>query len=51
MIPNLDIWRCANTLLKHYDADGLFMASSNADTMLDKGTRAVARFGSGTTDC
>jgi hypothetical protein len=37
MIPDIDIWRSANLLIKHYGADAPVQAAMRADAMLDKG--------------
>ena len=37
MIPDIDIWRSANVLVKHHGADAPIHAAMRADAMLDKG--------------
>ena len=37
MIPDLDIYRSANILVKHHGQDALIEAAMRADAMLDKG--------------
>ena len=37
MIPDLDIYRSANLLVKHHGKDALIHAAMRADAMLDKG--------------
>ncbi len=37
MIPDLDIWRSANVLVKQHGADAPIRAAMRADAMLDKG--------------
>ncbi len=37
MIPDLDIYRSANILVKHHSQDAPIQAAMRADAMLDKG--------------
>ncbi len=37
MIPDLDIWRSANPLVKQHGEDAPIEAAMNADAMLEKG--------------
>jgi len=37
MIPDLDIYRAANVLVKHHGQDAPIEAAMRADAMLDKG--------------
>jgi hypothetical protein len=37
MTSDLDIWRSANVLIKHYGEDAYFMAARCADAMLERG--------------
>ncbi len=37
MIPDLDIWRSANLLVKQHGEDAPIEAAMNADAMLEKG--------------
>ena len=37
MIPDLDIYRSANVLIKHHGADAPIEAAMRADAMLEKG--------------
>ncbi len=37
MIPDLDIYRSANVLIKHHGEDAPIHAAMRADAMLDKG--------------
>ena len=37
MIPDLDIWRCANLLAKHHGDDAPLQAAMRADAMLEAG--------------
>ncbi len=37
MIPDLDIYRSANVLVKHHGQDAPIEAAMRADAMLDKG--------------
>ncbi len=37
MIPDLDIYRSANLLVKHHGQDAPIEAATRADAMLDKG--------------
>ncbi len=37
MIPDLDIYRSANVLIKHHGQDAPIHAAMRADAMLDKG--------------
>ncbi len=37
MIPDLDIWRSANVLVKHHGHDAPIQAAIRADAMLDRG--------------
>ena len=37
MIPDLDIFRSAQALVKQHDPDALIHAAMRADAMLDKG--------------
>ena len=37
MIDELDIWRAAQVVIKHYGDDAWFHASSRADELLDEG--------------
>ena len=37
MIPDLDIWRSANLLIKRHGQDAPIQAAMRADVMLDKG--------------
>ncbi len=37
MIPDLDIWRSANVLVKRHGADAPIHAAIRADAMLEKG--------------
>ncbi len=37
MIPDLDIYRAANVIIKQYGQDAPIHAAMNADAMLDKG--------------
>ena len=37
MIPDLDIWRSANLLIKRHGQDASIQAAMRADVMLDKG--------------
>ncbi len=37
MIPDLDIYRSANVLVKHHGADAPIHAAMRADAMLEKG--------------
>ena len=37
MIPDLDIYRSANLIVKHHGADAPIHAAMRADAMLDKG--------------
>ncbi len=39
MIPDLDIWRAANLLIRKHGADAEIEAASRADLMLDRGDR------------
>ncbi len=39
MIPDLDIYRSANILVKHHGEDAPILAAMRADAMLDKGRR------------
>ncbi len=42
MIPDLDIYRSANVLVKHHGQDAPIHAAMRADAMLDKGDLAGA---------
>jgi len=48
VIPDIDIWRCANVMIKRYGKDAAVEAAQRADTMLDKGNmdgcRVMKRF-------
>jgi hypothetical protein len=37
MIPDIDIWRAALLVIKHYGADAAVEAAARADEMLDAG--------------
>ena len=37
MIPDRDIWRAANLLIREHDADAELVAARCADEMLDRG--------------
>ncbi len=37
MIPDLDIWRSANILVKHHGQDAPIHAAMRADAMFDRG--------------
>ena len=37
MIPDLDIWRSANVLVKHHGQDAPIHAAMRADALLEKG--------------
>ena len=37
MIPDIDIWRSANLLIKQHGEDAVLEAAQCADTLLDKG--------------
>jgi len=37
MIPDIDVWRCANVMIKWYGKDAALEAAQRADAMLDKG--------------
>lgn len=39
-MTDLDIWRCANLLLKRYGGEAVFIASKRADALLDQGDLA-----------
>jgi hypothetical protein len=39
MIPDLDIWRAANLLIREHRGDAEFIAAKRADEMLDRGDR------------
>jgi hypothetical protein len=39
MIPDLDIYRAANLLIRHYRDDAEIEAARKADAMLDRGDR------------
>jgi hypothetical protein len=37
LITDLDIWRCANLLLKRHGGEAVFIATHRADAVLDRG--------------
>ncbi len=37
MIPDLDIWRAANVIIKQYGQDAPFHAATRADKLLEVG--------------
>ena len=39
MVPDLDIWRAANLLIREHRADAEFVAARRADEMLERGDR------------
>jgi hypothetical protein len=39
MIPDLDIWRAANLLIREYEADAEIAAVQRADEMLERSDR------------
>jgi hypothetical protein len=39
MIPESDIWRAANLLIREHPADAEIVAAQRADEMLDRGDR------------
>ncbi len=41
MIPDIDIWRSAQALVKQYGQDAPIHAAMRADAMLDKGAKFV----------
>jgi len=37
MIPDIDIWRCANMMMKRYGRDAALEAAQRADALIEKG--------------
>ena len=37
MIADIDVWRCANIMMKRYGEDAALEAAQRADALLDKG--------------